>query len=394
MSFSRSGLTLAATCGDNTARLWAVDKRVFKERGRLEGHKGVVSSVAYSPDMKLLVTGGEDWMVRTWDLFKPKLAERFEPWSHLSAAYAVAFSPDSSTLVSGSQDRVVRFWNLDKAAPRTRNYLKFELSPVYTVAYSPDGKRVAAGGAHTTLKQWDAVGGKTRPSCAGHPGQVIELAYTPDGTHLLTASAKELLLFDAVKGQEVRRFAAHETILTCMAMSPDGRYAVSGSGYYLYKDGKIVLKDGKYVYTDCVLRRWNLESGTEAHTIKDDSSPFYSAAFSADSRQLYGGQNAPLLRRWNIKDKTSEEVLPGLKGTYYYVHQVVPTPDGKALITRGLDSKIIVWDIASGRRLFEWVFQESIGRMAVSADSRHLAVGLTTGVVYILRLGQPMVGGK
>jgi WD40 repeat protein len=176
-------------------------------------------------------------------------------------------------------------------------------------------------------------------------------------------------------------------------MSPDGRYDVSGSGYYLYKDGKIVLKDGRYVYTDCVLRRWNLESGTEAHTIKDDSSPFYSTAFSADARQLHGGQNAPLLRRWNIKDKTSEEV-PGLKGTYHYVHQVVPTPDGKALITRGLDGKIIVWDVASGRRLFEWVFPEHIGRMAVSADSRHLAVGLTTGVVYILRLGQPALGGK
>jgi WD40 repeat protein len=390
MSFSKSGMTLAAACGDNTARLWAVGSR-FKERGRLEGHAGVVRGVAYSPDMKLLVTGGEDWMVRTWDLTKTRPTERFVPWSHLSAAYSVAFSPDSHTLVSGSQDRVVRFWDLDRPAPRTRNYLKFEVSPVYTVAYSPDGKRVAAGGAHTTVKQWDAIGGKTRASLAGHPSHVFALAYTPDGTHILTGSHKELLLFDAVKGAEVRRFPAHETLLTCMALTPNGRYALSGSGTYLYdKQGRIMYKKGQPLYNDCVLRRWDLESGAEAHTIKDNTRPFSCAVFSADSRQLYAG---PVLRRWNVKEKASDEVAVW-KGLDPYANQMAATPDGKALVIRSSDGLVTVWEIASGKRLFQWTFHESIGQIAVSAECRHVAVGLTTGVVYVLRLGPPTVGAK
>ena len=40
------------------------------------------------------------------------------------------------------------------------------------------------------------------------------------------------------------------------------------------------------------------------------------------------------------------------------------------------------------------VFNESIGQIAVSADCRHVAVGLTTGVVYVLRLGPPAARAK
>ncbi len=390
MSFSSSGQTLAATCGDETIRLWAVAGPRLKERVKLEGHKGVVTGVAYSPNMKYLASCSSDWTVRTWDLNPKKGSkplERFEPWSHLSAAYSVAFSPDDQTLVSGSYDRIVRFWDLNRAEPRTRNYLKFD-AVVYTVAYSPDGKRVAAGGQTTTVKQWDAATGRVRPSLPAHPSHVFGLAYTPDGKHLLTGSHKELLLFDAVKGQEVRRFPAHETPLTCMATSPDGLHALSGSGAYLYKDGKIVYKAGAVVYTDCVLRRWDLESGAEVSAIKDSDVPFYSATFSADSRQLFAGPYLAMIRRWAVKDKKTEE-LPPWKGSAAYVHQMLASPDGKAVLTRGLDGKVIVWEKASGRRLYEWTFQENIGLMAISSDSRHLAVGLVTGVVYVMRLAPP-----
>jgi WD40 repeat protein len=392
LSFSSSGQTLAATCGDGTVRLWGLTGGKVRERHKLDGHAGVCSAVAYSPDMKLLASAGSDWMIRTWDLTKPKVPERFVPWSHLSYVYSVAFSPDGGTLASGSYDRVVRFWDLNRPEPRTRNYLKGDSVPVYCVAYSPDGKLVAAGGQHTTVRQWDAATGKTRPSLTNHPSHVNQIVYSPDGKKVATASGKLARVFDSSRGSALFT-VSHETLVHCVNFSPDGRRLASGSGYYLYdKDGKIVVKDGKIIYTDCVLRFTDAESGTLVTAPRDAETPWYSVTWSADGREVLTGNYEPVLKRWRMGPK-GLEALPPWKAGSGYCHRALPTPDGKLLVTTGLDSRLSVWEMSSGKRLRDWVFHEQMAGLAVSNDSRHLAVGLRTGVIYVLRLA-PASGGK
>jgi WD40 repeat protein len=388
LSFSKSGSTLAATCSDNTVRLWNVQASVVRERFKLEGHEGTVNSVAYSPDMKLLVSGSEDWTVRTWDLTKTKPVERFVPWSHLSHVYSCAFSPDCETVATGSHDRVVRFWDLARTEPRTRNFLKGDKIPVYCVAYSADGKLVAASGQSTRIRQWDAAKGTTAPTLSGNAGYVYNITYSPDGKYLLSACGKEALVYEAAKGREVQRFLRHQTDIHCIAFSPDGKEVLTGSGYYLYdKMGKIVIKDGKYVWTDSKLRLWSPQTGEEIAEIPEATSGFYSACFSADGRQFFAGNyDVPALRRFSLEGSKPTELAP-LKGTALFASGVLPTPDGKQVLTRYLDGKVILWDLLTGKRLREWTFAEQLGGLALSHDSRHLAVGLGTGVVYILRLG-------
>jgi WD40 repeat protein len=90
--------TLAVAYGDGSVRLWGTGGAPTKERHKLEGHADCASSVAFSPDEKLLFSGGADWMVRSWDLKADK--ERFQPDSHLSSANGVAFAPDGRTLAT------------------------------------------------------------------------------------------------------------------------------------------------------------------------------------------------------------------------------------------------------------------------------------------------------
>jgi WD40 repeat protein len=387
LSFSNSGQTLAANCGDKTVRLWNVTTKLVRERAALDGHADVVNSVAYSPDMKLIVTGGEDWTVRTWDLTKSKPVERFVPWSHLSHVYSCAFSPDCETIATGSHDRVVRFWDLARPEPRSRNYLKGDNVPVYSVAYSANGKLVAAAGHSTRIRQWDALKGETRPTLSNNPTIVYNITYSPDSKYLLSASGNEALVFDAVKGREIQRFTKHQSPVHCIAFAPDSKQVLTGSGTYLYdKMGKIVIKDGKYVYTDCMLRLWDAASGEETVTIRDAESPFYATSFSADGRYIFACNYEPAMRRWLLEGTKTTELTP-FKGTVAYGYGVLPTPDGRQVLTRGLDGKVILWDLLSGKRLREWTFAEQLGGLALSHDSRHLAVGLGTGVVYILRLG-------
>lgn len=385
LSFSTSGQTLAFGCADNSVRLWALSTTPPRERAHLEGHAGAVHGVAYSPDNKLLLTGSQDWTVRTWDMLSPKLAERFMPWSHLSHVYSVAWAPDGQTLASGSEDRVLRLWDLTRSEPRTRNFLKGDSIQIYKVAYSPDGKAVAAAGAGTTVRQWDAATGKPLRPCTGLPAAVYYLHYSPDSKQLLIGDLKSFALHEASTGAGLRRFDEHPSRLNCLALAPDGRTAISGSGYYEYKDGRIVVKDGQVVYTDCLLRLWDLDSGKELQAIKSSTTPIYSAGMAPDGKEVYWGPYEAGLRKATLAGTVLTE-SGGLKGTVYYAHALVFSPDGQAMATHGLDGKVIVWELATGKRIKEWVLPERTGSLAFAPDSRHLAIALGTGVVYVLRL--------
>jgi hypothetical protein len=70
------------------------------------------------------------------------------------------------------------------------------------------------------------------------------------------------------------------------------------------------------------------------------------------------------------------------------------SPDGRALATLGLDYRLIVWETATGKRLRGWLIPEYVAGLAYASDSRHLAVALGTGVVYVLRVGEAGEGGR
>jgi len=385
LSYSSTGNTLALACSDGTARLWNV-AGLPKERSKLEGHASSVNGIAYAPDSKTLVTGSSDWTVRSWDVAGSKPKERFMPWSHLSTVYGIDFSLDLTTLVSGSQDTILRLWDLTKRDLKTRAYLKSDDKvPIYTVAYSPDGKTVAAGGVCLNVRQWDAhITTRTRPTLRT-PEYVNELLYSPDSRYILTRSRKTVVLWDAHKSGEVRRFVTQDMDIHCVAWSPDGKYVLTGHGIYLMKDGKYVLKDGAYVYTDCIVRMFNVETGEEVYSDKSFTLPIYSVGFSVDSRQAFTGLYEAALRRWEVMP-VGLKAAKGWKGASGYVQTMRFSPDGKHVVTSGLDGQVVLWDLASGKRLKQWALQELVGNMTFASDSRHLAVSLTTGVVYLLRL--------
>jgi len=347
-----------------------------------------VGTAVYSPNTTLLVSGGADWTVRTWDLQKkPKPVERFVPTSHLSQVYSAAFSPDGLAMVSGSEDKAIRVWDLNAPAPKFASFFKGDNVPVYAVAFSPEGKTVAAGGQHTTVRQWDWVKKSTKPPCVNHPTRVDQISYTPDGKHLVSRSEKLVLVYDAVKGMEVKRFT-HETPVITFSVAPDGKRILSGSGTYLYdKDGKIVVKDGKHVYTDCLLRLFDVDSGKPLHELEAGDTPVYATGFSADGKEAYGGIYEPKLRRWKINDGKLDPVKdPLLDNTAGYPHNLVRSPDGKALFLRGSNQSVTQWDAVTGKKVREWTLPEYMGNQSLSSDGRHLAIPLRTGVIYVLRL--------
>jgi WD40 repeat protein len=88
--------------------LWV--KQAFPLKN-LVGHTGRVSSVAFSPDGKRIVTASHDHTARVWDAETGcvKLALK----GHTGIVRSVAFSPDGKCIVPGSEDRTARVWDVE-----------------------------------------------------------------------------------------------------------------------------------------------------------------------------------------------------------------------------------------------------------------------------------------
>ncbi|KAM7209924.1 hypothetical protein V8F06_014694, partial [Rhypophila decipiens] len=168
-------------------------------RQTLEGHSYSVTSVAFSPDSKLVVSGSGSWdqTIKIWDAVTGTCTQTLA--GHSSDVCSVAFSPDSKLVVSGSDDKTVKIW--DAVTGTCTQTLAGHSGYVCSVAFSPDSKLVVSGSWDQTIKIWDAVTGTCTQTLAGHSGYVHSVAFSPDSKLVVSGSDdKTVKIWDAVTG--------------------------------------------------------------------------------------------------------------------------------------------------------------------------------------------------
>lgn len=98
---------------------------------------------------------------------------------HKGKVTSLSFSPNSLSLVSGSADKTIIVWNVQTGEEKMR--LIGHKGAVRTVGYSPDGKCIASGADDATVILWDAQTGKLKNRLTGHNHWVTSVAFSPDG---------------------------------------------------------------------------------------------------------------------------------------------------------------------------------------------------------------------
>lgn len=203
-------------------------------------HTSSVQCVAFSPDGRSLVTGGNDKTLKIFSV-SGGLSLRFERSlsGHANWVRAAAWSPDSSSLFSGAEDSTARVW--DAATGVCTGVLYDFASPVTCAAWSPDGRTLAAGSAEGAIKLWDA----RAPAriliqhYAAHTGGVASVAWHPSGGALLSTGAQDgtAKICDVAEGHVLYTVRGHRSAgVPAGAFAPGGDIFATAGG-----DGAVLI---------------------------------------------------------------------------------------------------------------------------------------------------------
>ena len=400
ISVSMSADGRYALSGDwsNTLRLW--DMTACECLEKLNGYKACLST-----DGRHALYANPDHALVLWETAIGKSLRTFE--GHKKWIHSVCMSADGQLALSGSEDETLRLWEI-----KTGKCLRtFEGHTERSVCISADGRFALSGNAwgDHSLKLWDLSSGDCLRVFEGHTGFIGSVCMSADGCYALSGSEDQTMrLWDIAEGKAIRLFEGHTRSVNAVCLSADSRYALSGgndntlrlwniaTGKCLHTFGELsgwvqsVCMDinGRYALSGCYDNRmllWNIDGNFEAaapvmlsrlpdvSTIISEQSELEKYLVMASEKGKAGDASGKYDMLQRIKPESKKSISAEFKNSWAGLYRCLPKKaflgvwsteifkgdinsvycvcmdaDGRRALTGGWESKLKLWDIASG----------------------------------------------
>lgn len=353
VSFSPDGRYLIVGAEDKT-QVWDVEvKGITSPAHVLQGQRGEVTDIRFSPDGRRLVTASTNNTAWVWDTATWQSTTVLS--GHTNAVSSVAFSPDGQYVVTASADNTARIWEVQTG--RTVQTLRGHSGPVTRATFSSDGLSVVTASADGSARLWSREREAGLVVLKGHSAEVYTGSFNQDGSLAVTASADGTArIWDARTGDEIHTLSHPGNYIYCATFSPDGRSVATAS-------------------MDNTVRIWEVSSGKVLRILHGHTGNVYWVSFSSDGSLL---ATASLDKTVIVWDFNTGQVVKRLTAQAPIkqapMKHVAFSPDDKFIAAAVLDGTALVWELETGKLMLTLRAKGDRGMFSVgySPDGRYI----------------------
>ena len=317
------------------------DERLTKAKEAAGQSPGACRCVSFGPEGLQVVTGGDGNRLDLWDGTAGAALETLAVDQPVRFA---AFTSNGSLAVVDGNRLTIRDvrpqWKLAaRLGPPADSPLEIAQSPfadrVLALAFSPDGTRLLTGGGEPSrsgeLLLWDvATRTLVRPFTDAHSDTVFDVEFSRDGRYIVSGAADKFVkLFEVETGKLVRSYEGHTNHVLAVSIKADGSSLASGGA-------------------DNAIKIWNLETGEQRRTINNFQKQVTALDYIGVSDNLVGCGGDKTVRLFTASNGNNFRTFGGMPD---FVYDAVATPDQGLVIAGGEDGVIRVWNGQNGNEV-------------------------------------------
>ena len=237
------------------------------------------------------------------------------------------------------------------------------MAQIMDIAFTPDGRQIVSASQDKTIRVWDVATGKTvrtirGEAAVGPVGKIYAMALSPDGKWLAVGglfhprnptTGAAIRLYDSATGKLVARLTGHENVICDLAFSPDSRHLISGS-----QDNTAIIWD--------VAAAAHVTPGSTIpplHQLRGHKDHIYAVGFTRDGLRAVTGSFDHEVRLWQVADGAEIARMPGHGNK---IMSFAAAPDG-TIATGDESGEIRLWDGATG------AFRKVLAQQGTDVDS-------------------------
>jgi eukaryotic-like serine/threonine-protein kinase len=356
VAFSPSGKQIVTVGHDRRLTIWSmqsgklVPSRIFRIRG------GPIGDISLDNNNKRAMTVGDDGAARLWDLTIDQ--EYLQYGVKYRDMRGAAFGKDSSWFVDATS--VARS---TRSAEYLGDLIRGGATSSAGIAVSSDGRKFAIGSGRGTVGVWRPGEFPISVALIGHTGRTTTIAFSPDTETLVSGSDvdSDIRLWAIEEKKTIRTFGAKDRLTRCVRFSPDGKRILAVRRLKTRSNGARSYE----------LKDWTLD-GKPAGDWSLDGHEIYSFAFSADASLLAtGDRNDGRVVVWNAETRSR---ITEIKGHGSGVSAIAFMPDGKRMVTAGIDRAVKLWNTETWTEVLTLDAGAEMDTLAISPDGNTIVV--------------------